>query len=186
MLKHVLKVVAAEIGPRHTIVVSSDSEVLAFAAAKGLHTLRERFPRTLNGALRQAACYAVQHGARGVLTVFGDLPLMRRQELRQMLDCYPAAPRVVAAPDRAGTGTNALLVEPADLIDFQFGQHSFNRHYSQAMRRNCTWGVVRTPGLATDIDCPKDFIFAMATALRSRHGCHMKTVSQVNLARARR
>jgi hypothetical protein len=26
----------------------------------------------------------------------------------------------------------------------------------------------------------------MATALRSRHGCHMKTVSQVNLARARR
>jgi 2-phospho-L-lactate guanylyltransferase len=157
LLRHVLDAVIAAVGAARTIVVTRDPAVLALARARRAHGLRERVPGDLNRALRQGADCAARRGARAVLLVFGDLPHLTADELRRMVDEAGRAPCVVAAPDRAGTGTNALLVAPADAIAFRFGPLSLARHRREAQRCRRRWRVVRAPGLAFDVDRPADY-----------------------------
>ena len=156
LLRHVLGAVIEAVGASRTIVVSRDPAVLALARALRTHPLRERGPADLNDALRQGARSAVRHGARAVLLVFGDLPDLAADELRRMIDAAGRAPSVVAAPDRARSGTNALLVAPPAAITFRFGVRSLARHHREARRRGCRWQVVHAPGLAFDVDRPAD------------------------------
>jgi 2-phospho-L-lactate/phosphoenolpyruvate guanylyltransferase len=157
LLHHVLDAVAETVGASRAIVVSRDPTVLALARRLHLHALRERGAGDLNHALHQGAGYARQRGARAVLLVFGDLPSLTAAELRTMIAAGGRAPSIVAAPDRAGTGTNALLAAPPDAIAFRFGPRSLQRHRRAALRRRCRWRLVRAPGLAFDFDRPCDY-----------------------------
>ena len=166
LLRHVLEVVIATIGAPRTIVVSRDAGVLALARAHHAVPLRERGRSDLNRALRQGAKRAAQGGARAVLLVFGDLPELRPAELAAMIGAAQRRRTVVAAPDRAGTGTNALLVAPTDAIVFRFGPRSLARHRRAALRGGCRWRVAEAPGLAFDVDRPADYR-ALARVLQS-------------------
>ena len=167
LLRHVLGVVVAVVGAARTIVVSRDASVLALARGLRARALRERGAGDLNRALHQGARTAAHHGAGAVLLVFGDLPLLTPAELRQMIDVAGRAPTVVAAPDRAGSGTNALLVAPPEALCFQFGARSLARHRREALRRRRRWRLVHAPGLAFDVDRPADYR-ALARVLQSR------------------
>jgi 2-phospho-L-lactate guanylyltransferase len=165
LLDHVLDVVIATVGAARTIVVSRDSTVLALARARRAVPLRER-GGDLNRALQQGAARAAQGGARAVLLVFGDLPQLRGAELGAMIAAAGRARTVVAAPDRAGTGTNALLVAPPDAIAFRFGPRSLARHRRAALRGGARWRLAEAPGLAFDVDRPADYR-ALARMLQS-------------------
>ena len=60
------------------------------------------------------------------------------------------------APDDAGTGTNALLARPPDLIAFEYGEGSCQRHLEQARARGVRVDRVDRPGLRFDLDTPDD------------------------------
>jgi 2-phospho-L-lactate guanylyltransferase len=64
---------------------------------------------------------------------------------------------MVIAPDRSGTGTNALLVSAQGPFEFRFGERSFERHLLLAEERG--WRVSRCPRpeLEFDLDTPNDF-----------------------------
>jgi 2-phospho-L-lactate guanylyltransferase len=157
LLRHVLGAVVAAVGAPRTIVVSRDATVLALARGLGARPLRERGAGDLNRALHQGARAAARHGADAVLLVFGDLPLVTPAELRGMITTAGRAPAVVAAPDRAGSGTNALLVAPPGALGFRFGVRSLERHRRAALRRRCRWHLACAPGLAFDVDRPADY-----------------------------
>ena len=59
-------------------------------------------------------------------------------------------------PDRHGTGTNALLMCPADAIGPAFGPDSRNRHVERARRRELEAVVEEVPSLALDLDTAED------------------------------
>jgi len=166
LLRHVLDVVIAVVGASRTVVVSRDATVLALARGLRARALRERGSGDLNRALHQGARAAAQHGAGAVLLVFGDLPFVTSVELRGMIEAAGRAPSVVAARDRAGSGTNALLVAPPGALRFRFGVRSLERHRREALRRRCRWRLVCAPGLAFDVDRPADYR-ALARVLRS-------------------
>jgi 2-phospho-L-lactate guanylyltransferase (CobY/MobA/RfbA family) len=65
-------------------------------------------------------------------------------------------PVVVAAPDRHRDGTNALLVCPAGLIEYEFGQGSFQRHCDRAIKAGARLEICEFPSLALDLDRPED------------------------------
>ena len=65
---------------------------------------------------------------------------------------------VVIVPDRHGTGTNALLLTPPDVIEPAFGPGSFARHRELAG----TAGVAELPSLTLDIDTPEDLATLLA------------------------
>jgi 2-phospho-L-lactate guanylyltransferase len=136
------------------LVVSSDSDALELSAAQGAETLGDP-GAGLNAALEAARRHAVKGGAEGLLVVASDLPLLVAADLDAMFAAANAP--VVIAPDRRRQGTNALLLRPADAIEFSFGDASYQRHLDLAASAGLSSIEVFRTGLAFDIDLPRDW-----------------------------
>ena len=57
-----------------------------------------------------------------MMVIHGDIPMVNRQELRELLRFHReelgVSSRVAIAPDREGLGTNVMVCTPPDVIDF--------------------------------------------------------------------
>lgn len=95
-------------------------------------------------------------GAR-VLILHADLPLVTGEDIAALIAAADAAGAAIA-PDRHGTGTNALALRDAAPAGFAFGADSFARH----LRLLPGAAAVRRDGLALDIDTADDIAAAGA------------------------
>ncbi len=140
----------------HTLVVSRDSHALALARKLGARTLMEHGAPELNQALLRATMVAKEYGAVGVLVLPADLPLLSKEDIQTLIGAAKDPPVVVLVPDRREAGTNALLVRPTGLLDYDFGMYSFNRHQEQAEKLGARVEVRLMATLALDLDLPED------------------------------
>jgi 2-phospho-L-lactate guanylyltransferase len=138
------------------LVVSRDQSALSMARAHGARTVQENGAPELNVALTRATIVAKQYATRGVLIIPSDLPMISKEDVTAMLDLVKEPPVVVVAPDRKGEGTNALLVCPVGLIEYDYGPHSFKRHCSRAREVGARLEICELPSLALDMDVPED------------------------------
>ena len=99
-------------------------------------------------------------GAAPVLIVHADLPLLRADEVDELL-AVAATQGLAMATDRAGEGTNALAIADGRPFEFRFGPGSRGLHAAQAHEL----AVMSRPGLVADIDTPDDLAFARANGL---------------------
>jgi 2-phospho-L-lactate/phosphoenolpyruvate guanylyltransferase len=137
-------------------VVSRDPAALALAREHGARTVQENGAPELNVALTRATIVAKNYATNGVLIVPADLPLITPQDIRSMLEFIHDPPVVVVAPDRHHLGTNALLVCPIGLIQYDFGPDSFQRHCERARQAGARLEICELPSLALDVDLPED------------------------------
>ena len=140
----------------HVLVVSRDQAALSLAREFGARTVLENGMPLLNVALTRATVVAKEYATRGVLIVPADLPLITPEDVRVMLGKVKDPPVVIVAPDRHREGTNALLVCPAGLIDYDFGPGSFERHCERARMVGARLEIVELDSLALDMDVPED------------------------------
>lgn len=162
--RHVLGVAAGVVPAGDCIVVGRSPEALALARRAGAQALCESLPGGLNAALEQAAAYALAQGAEAVLSLACDLPLLRADDLHALI--ARAVPgKVVIATDRAGEGTNALLVAPPCAIAYRYGPGSRDAHESAALAAGLAVETLRRAGLASDVDTPED-LDSLAFSLR--------------------
>ncbi|MDX1600458.1 MAG: 2-phospho-L-lactate guanylyltransferase [Anaerolineales bacterium] len=159
MLAHTLEVLGGVSQVEHTLVVSRDQKALALAREQGARTVMERGAPELNRALVRATVVARGYGVSGVLILPADLPLIEGQDIEKLLSLAKDPPVVVVAPDRHGTGTNALLSAPPGLIEYDFGPDSFLRHKEQAEEAGARLEVCHLPSLGLDVDIPEDLEF---------------------------
>jgi 2-phospho-L-lactate/phosphoenolpyruvate guanylyltransferase len=94
-------------------------------------------------------------GARCAALLPGDCPLLEAAELDAALARMRAG-RIAVVPDRHGTGTNALLLSPADAIRPGFGAGSCARHAERGRAAGLEVAVERLGSLALDLDTPED------------------------------
>ena len=85
-----------------------------------------------------------------------DLPLLTVKGIEELIALATDPPVVVIAPDRHGTGTNALLSSPPGLIEYDFGPNSFDRHLACANHAGVRIEICKLPSLELDIDLPED------------------------------
>ena len=156
LLDHTLKVLCGLKGIEGIMVVSKDRAVLAAARKFGALSVFEGKCDGLNRALARAAAEAVRRGAKAMLVLPADLPLLRAQDLRQAMRMANLPPFVVIAPDRAERGTNLLYMAPPGVVRFSFGERSFRRHLQSARRAGVEAAICRRLGLAHDVDRPED------------------------------
>lgn len=108
----------------------------------------------LNGALTGALADLAARGATRAIIVAGDLPLVTPDELAPLV----TAGAIMIAPDRHGTGTNAisLPLPAAGGFTFAFGPDSFALHRAESDRLGIEAIELRRDGLARDVDEPGD------------------------------
>jgi 2-phospho-L-lactate guanylyltransferase len=156
LLLHTLDVLAQVPSVERTLVVSRDPKALAVAREKGARTVMERGTPELNRALVRATVVAKGYGVSTVLILPADLPLIRMEDVDRLLAMALDPPVIVVAPDRHGTGTNALLTSPPGLIEYDFGPESYLRHQERAKAARVRLEVCSIPAFQLDVDEPED------------------------------
>jgi 2-phospho-L-lactate guanylyltransferase len=156
LLQHTLETLTDLKEVEQVLVVSRDPQVLTIARNYGARTVREDGQPELNTALTRATIVAQVYATRGVLVLPADLPLITREDVLTLIDRSTEPPVVVIAPDRHGKGTNALLISPAGLIEYDFGENSFQRHCELVKKTGARLEIVNLPSLGLDLDFPED------------------------------
>jgi 2-phospho-L-lactate guanylyltransferase (CobY/MobA/RfbA family) len=174
LLRRTVRLARQVIGP--VVVVSRDPDILAQAETQGAWGLPEA-STGLNLALTQAAHFARDQGATALLVLPSDLPRLTASDLECILSlgglenpCWKPVPHsagskpalqatrlLVIAPCRRGTGTNALLMRPPDLIPFRFGPDSLAAHCAAARTAGVEPLIYRSDNIAFDLDTPEDW-----------------------------
>ena len=147
------------------IVVSSDSRAQRIAEGYGATVVEDTETGHSEAAILGIG-FAVQRGADRVLLLPADCPLIEPGELDRLATWATPERAVVVVPDRHGSGTNALLLQPPDVTAPAFGDGSHARHLANARAAGVAAETVQLASLALDIDTPDD----LAAARRFRGG----------------
>ncbi len=156
LLQNTLKTLSELKEVEEVLVVSRDPQALTIARNYGARTVREDGQPELNTALKRATVIAQVYATGAVLILPADLPLITAQDVHTLIARAGEPPCVVIAPDRHGTGTNALLISPSGLIEYDFGENSFQRHCRRAREAGARLEIVDLPSLGLDLDLPED------------------------------
>jgi 2-phospho-L-lactate/phosphoenolpyruvate guanylyltransferase len=156
LLQHTLKTLKGLKEVEQVLVVSRDPEALTIARQQGARTVRENGQPLLNTALTRATVVAQVYATRGVLILPADLPLISEEDVLTLIERAANPPVIVIAPDRHRKGTNALLISPSGLIDYDFGENSFEKHCELARQAGARLEIVDLPTLGLDLDLPED------------------------------
>jgi len=143
------------------LIVTSDASVARQAGWLGHEVLLQDEDEGHAEAAAAGASAAIVAGAQRVAMLPVDCPMLDMEELDAHLGHSPRTALIV--PDRHGTGTNALMLNPPDLFLPAFGPDSCARHVSRARATGQSFALERVESLAIDLDTPEDF-----TLLRDR------------------
>jgi 2-phospho-L-lactate guanylyltransferase len=174
LLRRTIRAAIMTPGIRAVGVVSPDPEALAVAADSGAVTLPQG-GGGLNEGLADGRAWARELGATALLVVPADLPAIGRAALELVLVAArdrlatseaggDRAALVVLVPDRAGEGTNLLLLSPPGVVPFRFGPGSRAAHADAAARAGAAYLELSGP-LRLDLDTPDDLLAAETAGL---------------------
>ena len=167
MLEDVLAALGAVPGIVDVLVVTGEPAAVTVAGRAGATVLPDPDEAGQSAAAERGIAGALERGADRALLVPGDCPALDRDDVARLLTRGGAPPHVVIAPDRHGSGTNALLLAPPDAVAPAFGAGSLARHAARAHAAGATVKVCELPSLALDVDTPDD-LAALRTALDAR------------------
>ena len=161
------------------LAITGDPDVIEIARRFKAQVLVEPVNSGHTAAVELAQRYATSKGAKGFLTIPGDVPLTTPYEIAKMIHGAPPAPSVSFVPSRSGLGTNGVLLLPPDLIKLKFGEPSFLNHLDAARIHRLEPRVLTLPGLGLDIDTADDLQIVLT---RRGHTRTETLLSQIGLA----
>lgn len=143
---------------RHVVATAHRAEAVSATLLVGPGRDIDDPGQGLNPALG-AALHAIAgrpDAPRRILVVAGDLPCLTPDDLDRLATVADGA--VGIAPDRHGTGTNALSLPlpEAGRFGFRFGVGSHAAHRQEAEKLGLNAQTIVSPGLEKDIDEPPD------------------------------
>ena len=157
------------------LVVTAEPYVLSRCRQEGVMVLEEQEQLSHNDSVKLATRWAARLGATSLLSVPIDTPAVTPREILSLLRAHRKFP-VVVVPSADGSGTNALLRTPPDVIDPRFGPGSCKLHVQAAEAKGLPCSVfhstgpisngpminglksngLQNNGLLNDIDTPED------------------------------
>jgi 2-phospho-L-lactate guanylyltransferase len=139
------------------IVISYDPSALTLARKFGAKTVLEDRNTNINRALRKATLAARVLNYNSALIIPADLPLLKKEDVIEIIGKLGNPPEIIIVPDRKGNGTNALLINPIGAINYNFGDWSFSKHIEQAERKGINVQICSLKSLSFDLDLPEDW-----------------------------
>lgn len=174
LYKQTLAALGQADGIDRVAVVTSDSDVAEHARRSGTLVFDEN-EQLSHSASADAACLrAIEMGASTVMLVPIDVPLVTPDDFSQLASA--ARPGLIVVPSADGTGTNALVRTPPDVVESRFGPGSCRAHLDQARSKGVPAEVLRIHGLMFDIDTPEDVAELLTTSPDSEIAIFLRTI----------
>jgi len=138
------------------LIVTSEPTAEAIGHGYGATVLPDTAEDGQSAATLIGIAHALEQGAARVLLVPGDCPALDPAQITELLDRSATDRSVTIVPDRHGTGTNALVLVPPDVIEPSFGEDSRARHEQAAAAAGVPCRVENVPTLLIDVDTGDD------------------------------
>jgi 2-phospho-L-lactate guanylyltransferase len=149
MLGHVVAVASAAPGIDQVAILGNDRH----HAPDAVPLIADR-GTDLNSALRGALPELARRGATGLIVLPADLPRLTPEDVGRLTEVARSG-SIGIAPDWLERGTNALAAPLGFPTLFRFGQDSFAAHRREARSLLGDPVIIRSPGLAFDLDEPE-------------------------------
>lgn len=134
-------------------VVSRDREILSFSRELGIIPILEKNTKDLNDALK----YAIERIEDNTVAIVpADIPLIRREDIKRLINKVENRKRsVLICPSRGG-GTNLLILNPKDVIEPSYEGFSFLKHLELCKRNKVKLYIYSSFYISVDINTPED------------------------------
>ena len=113
--------------------------------------------KPLKQKIDSVADWAYGLGAKKMMYLSIDLPLVEKKDITQIIDSHKHGLTLVQA--KKDGGTNALIADLPRKINFQFGADSFRKHLEAAKLEKLKTNIQSTEGLSFDLDDHDDWEF---------------------------
>jgi len=156
MLKDTIRAVQ---GVRHAekiFVVTNYQPAMRVAEENGWEILREERQNSESDSVDAASRLCELRGVTGLLRIPLDVPLVKANDIDDLLAIECEEPALVIVPSRDGLGTNAILRMPPALFPSHFGVGSFAKHVGEAERIGARVIFRRSARLEMDVDDEAD------------------------------
>jgi 2-phospho-L-lactate guanylyltransferase len=152
-------VLDAVAGCRHlggVMIVTIDPNATVLGQRIGARVISEGARDGHTGSVNAGRRLLVREGRGGMITLPGDIPATRAEEIDAVIAAHRAAPSFTISPAHDDLGSNAVVCSPPESVPLRFGDNSYFPHLDAARRHGIEPTVIRQPGIAVDIDHPLD------------------------------
>ena len=156
MFEDVSRAIVNACKPDRVVMVSSFTPAIERARSLGWDVLIEVSQISESASVDWASRMLSERGFDTVMRLPADLPLVRTEDIDELLSIELDSPGALLVPSREGTGTNAIIRTPPALFSSRFGQNSLALHQQEATRVGVECVVVNNARIALDIDEPAD------------------------------
>jgi 2-phospho-L-lactate/phosphoenolpyruvate guanylyltransferase len=164
MFEDVSRAIATARKPDRVVMVTSFARAIERAPELGWDVLIEESQISESASVDWASRVLSERGFDTVMRLPADLPLVRAEDIDELLSAPLHSPGALLVPSRAGTGTNAIIRTPPTLFPSRFGPNSFTLHKQEAARVGVECVIVNNARIALDIDEPADVELVLESA----------------------
>jgi 2-phospho-L-lactate guanylyltransferase len=168
MFEDVSRAASEATAPDRVVIVSSFEPAIERARGLGWDALVEQSQDSESASVDWASRSLARRGFDVVMRLPADLPLVRPDDIDDLLAAELRAPAALLVPSREGTGTNAIIRTPPDLFPSRFGPGSLALHKQEAARVGVDCVIRENARLALDIDDPADIDFFLKVGRGTR------------------
>lgn len=161
MFEDVSRVITETREPDRIILVSNYKPAIERARSLGWDVLVEESQESESASIDWASRILRERGFDSVMRLPADIPLIRAEDIDQVMKIEMVAPAALIVPSREGTGTNAIIRTPPDLFPSRFGPNSFSLHREEAAHVGVECVIIENERIAFDVDDPSDIAFLL-------------------------
>lgn len=156
MFEDVSRAAAQAAKPDRVVIATSYKPAIERAGQLGWDVLVEQSQQSESASVDWASRALAERGFDLVMRLPADLPLVRAEDIDELLSIELRAPAALIVPSREATGTNAIIRTPPALFPSRFGPGSLALHKEEAARAGVECVIVHNSRIALDIDEPAD------------------------------
>jgi 2-phospho-L-lactate guanylyltransferase len=156
MFEDVSRAIVNASKPDRVVMVTSFTPAIERARSLGWDVLIEESQISESASVDWASRVLSERGFDTVMRLPADLPLVRAEDIDELLSIEFDSPGALLVPSREGTGTNAIIRTPPALFPSRFGPNSLALHKQEAARVGVECVIVNIARIALDIDEPAD------------------------------
>ncbi|HMG33652.1 MAG TPA: 2-phospho-L-lactate guanylyltransferase [Blastocatellia bacterium] len=156
MFEDVVEAASKAEKPDRVVLVSNCRPAIEYASTRGWDVLIEYEQQSESASIDRASRILAETGFDRVMRLPADLPLVRAEDIDELLSIDLKSPGAVLVPSFDGTGTNAIIRTPPALFPSRFGPNSLELHKQEASHAGIECVVYENERIAFDVDEPSD------------------------------